>query len=133
MPGMCEVHGGSPPPMPPPRPEHAAEERQNGLAERAAGSDQAEFHPESESTLRRQLGGTAGHTFEGERLAQLAGTLSTRLADRPWVKTLRRWQAGEPLSLFRRKTLAVMLARARDGSLDWEECARAKALPERKL
>lgn len=72
-------------------------------------------------------------SFEGERLVQLAGSINARLAGRPWVKTLRRWQAGEPLSLFRRKTLAIMLARARDGSLDWEECARAKALPERKL
>lgn len=72
-------------------------------------------------------------SFEGERLVQLAGSINARLADRPWVKTLRRWQAGEPLSLFRRKTLAIMLAHARDSSLDWEECARAKALPERKL
>lgn len=130
---MCGVHVGSDPPKPPPRPERAAEERQNGLAERAAGSGQAEVHPGSESTRAPQLGGTALVSFEGERLAQLAGTINTRLADRPWVKTLRRWQAGEPLSLFRRKTLAVMLARARDSSLDWEECARAKALPERKL
>ena len=127
MPGMRGVHGDSPPPMPP------SAERQNGLTEHAASGGQGEVHPESESTRGAQLGGTAGLAFEGERLALLAGTINGRLADRPWANTLRRWHAGEPLSLFRRKTLAVMLARARDSSLDWEVCARAKALPERKL
>jgi hypothetical protein len=130
MPHVCEVHGGSCTPMPPPRPARAAE-RQNGLAARAAVGGQGEGHPGSESTRGAQLAGTTGLAFEGERLAQLAGAINERLADRPWVNSLRRWHAGEPLSLFRRKTLAVMIARARDSSLDWEECARAKALPER--
>lgn len=132
MPHVCEVHGGSPPPMPPSR-VGPDTERQDGLAEPAACRHQGEVHPDSESTRAAQLGGAALVSFEGERLAQLAGAINARLADRPWLKTLRRWHAGEPLSLFRRKTLAIMLARARDGSLDWEECARAKALPERKL
>jgi hypothetical protein len=130
MPGMCEVHRGSDPPKPPLPPPQAAPLR-NGPPRRSVDSDQAEVHPVTESTRAAQLGGTAVVSFEGERLAQLAGAINARLADRPWVNSLRRWHAGEPLSLFRRKTLAVMLARARDSSLDWEECARAKALPER--
>jgi len=129
MTGMCEMHAGSDPPKPPSL--ARAAERQNGLAERAAGDGHGEGRPESETTRGTQLGGTPGRSFESERLAQLAGTLSARLADWKWLGKYTRWRAGEPVSCFHRKMLAIMLARVRNGAMDWEDCARAKALPER--
>jgi hypothetical protein len=93
--------------------------------------EQGPVHPNTKSTQAGRLGGTMDTSFETRGIAQLAATISARLADRKWSRTLQRWHAGEQLNLFQRKTLAIMLARLRDNTLDWEECAKAKALPDR--
>jgi hypothetical protein len=123
------MHATSDPPKPPSP--TAGEMSRNGTQMRSAAPTQGPVHQAGESAPAAQLGGTTHATFEAQGLAQLAASISARLAGRRWSKTLHRWHAGDHLTLFQRKTLAIMLARLRDKTLDWEECAKAKALPDR--
>jgi hypothetical protein len=125
------VHAILYPPMPPSPTAGAAKVTRNGTQMLSPGAYQGPVHHPGESAQAAQLGGTTRATFEAQGLAQLAASISARLAGRRWRKTLQRWHAGEKLTLFQRKTLAIMLARLRDKTLDWEECAKAKALPDR--
>ena len=132
MPGLCGVHATSSPPNPLPSLVQLGAAPQNGHEARSARADQGVVHPAVGSTQNDRLGGTASISFESERLAALAGTLGARLAGWKWSRTYNRWRSGESVNVFQRKMLAIMLARLRNTALDWEECARAKALPERK-
>jgi hypothetical protein len=125
VPGMCELHASSAPPKPP------STLLQKGAKERPSQFEQGRVQPNKQSAQAGRLGGTMDTSFETRGLAQLAASISARLANRKWSRTLHRWHAGEQLSLFQRKTLAIMLARLRDNTLDWEECAKAAALPDR--
>lgn len=129
VPGVCEMHATSAPPKPPSP--TADEMSRNGTEMHSAAPAQGPVHHSGGSAQAAQLGGKTHATFEAQGLAQLAASISARLAGRRWSKTLHRWHAGDQLTLFQRKTLAIMLARLRDKTLDWEECAKAKALPDR--
>ena len=131
MPDLCGVHATSVTPNPHPSQVQPGAVPQNGRDARSTHSAQGLVHQAAASAQNDQLGGTASMSFESERLAALAGTLGARLAGWKWSRTYNRWRSGESVNVFQRKMLAIMLARLRDTALDWEECARAKALPER--
>ena len=131
MPDVCVVHATSTPPNPPSASDQSPALPHSGHDTGACDPAQAATHPVAANAQSGHLGGTASIGFEGERLAILAGALGARLDGWKWLPTYKRWRGGQSVTAFHRKMLAIMLARLRNPALDWEECARAKALPER--
>ena len=132
MPHAHEMHAIAAPPNPSSPIHLPTALPRNGHEPCADRCAQAVLHPSAGSTQAGQIDGTTVTSFEGERLAILAGKLGARLAGWKWLPAYNRWRSGESVGVFQRKMLAIMLARLRNTALDWEECARAKALPERK-
>jgi hypothetical protein len=138
---MCGTHGlhnTSPPPNPPSAPDahggcsDAAEHPRVQPDSRKPASVPAARRTRPLGTDSDAAAATGVLSLRTVRLVRLSGALSARVASWSWRPTYDRWRGGKSVSPFQRKMLAVMLARLRDPSVPFEECAKARPLPRRE-